>query len=260
MKGLDGHKVLITGGSTGIGLEIAKLMLDYGAKVVINSHTHSLSEDDLADLKKRGEIHYLLADLSQVDVPEKLIADAADVLGGLDCLINNAGCFVDKADFFDNSFEDFDKTFNLNVRGYFLLSQAFAKLVGDSQENPSIICTGSTNSIQAEKGSVLYDTSKGAILMLIKSLAVELAPMGIRVNGIAPGLVYTPMSSGVKDHPEKVKLIENQIPLGHIGSPEDIAGAACFLASSLSSYITGQMIYIDGGSTAQQIIWELRNK
>ncbi|WDR04370.1 SDR family oxidoreductase [Devosia algicola] len=119
-----------------------------------------------------------------------------------------------------------------------------------------MICVGSTNSKAAEKNSVIYDSSKGAVLMLVRSLAVSLAERGIRVNGIGPGIVETPLTRAGLDQGEVRQILKRQIPLGRIGEPEDIGGAAVFLASPQASYITGQMLYIDGGIVANQMSWE----
>jgi glucose 1-dehydrogenase len=152
----------------------------------------------------------------------------------------------------------FDETFNLNVRGYLFAAQAFAELAGSEQDNASIVCVGSTNSVAAEKNSVIYDASKGAVLMLVRSLAVTLAPRGIRVNGIGPGIVHTPLTAAGLSAPGVVDALTSQIPLGRIGQPVDIGGAAVFLASPQASYITGQMLYVDGGILANQMTWEVR--
>lgn len=130
------------------------------------------------------------------------------------------------------------------------------KQLEPDQTNPSIICVGSTNSLAAEKNSVVYDTSKGAVLMLIRSLAVTLASRGIRVNGIGPGIVETPLTKAGLDTPGVRTALNKQIPLGRVGAPGDIAGAAVFLASPAARYITGQMLYVDGGILANQMSWE----
>lgn len=150
----------------------------------------------------------------------------------------------------------FDRAFDLNVKGYLFAAQAFAGQVAPDQKGASIICVGSTNSLVAEKNSVIYDSTKGAVLMMVRSLAVSLAGRGIRVNGIGPGIVETPLTGPGLEKPGVRSRLSGQIPLGKIGKPEDIAGAAVFLASPRASYITGQMLYIDGGIVASQMSWE----
>ena len=135
-------------------------------------------------------------------------------------------------------------------------SREFVKQISNDQNNSSIICIGSSNSLAAEKNSVMYDTSKGAVLMMIKSMAISLASKNIRVNGIGPGILETPLTSEGLNKGNNKKVITAQIPLGRIGEPADIGGAAVFLSSEEAKYITGQMLYVDGGILANQLNWD----
>lgn len=184
--------VCISGSTQGIGRGIADAFARSGARIVINSHL----ADDVAvrELSGLTECHFVQADLSTVEGARQFVREAHARLGQLDTLVNNAGSFRD-ADFPDLDQKRFDDTFNLNVRGYLFAAQTFAELVQPGQANASIVCVGSTNSLAAEKNSVIYDASKGAVLMMIRSLAVTLAPRGIRVNGIGPGIVHTPLTA-----------------------------------------------------------------
>lgn len=248
--------VCITGATQGIGYAIAEAFARDGARLVINSH---LPDDDgaVARLGRLTECHFVQADLSTVAGARACIEAAHQALGRLDTLVNNAGTFRDVA-FADLAESNFSQTFDLNVKGYLFAAQAFAARIAAGQQNASIVCVGSTNSLAAEKNSVVYDASKGAVLMLIRSLAVTLAPQGIRVNGVGPGIIETPLTArglaalGVR------AALEAQIPVGRIGKPEDIGEAAVFLASPGARYITGQMLYIDGGILANQMSWEPR--
>lgn len=248
--------VCVTGGTQGIGLGIAEAFARKGARLVINSHVPDTGA--LAKLSALTECHFVQADLSTVEGAEGLIAAAIDKLGRLDTLVNNAGVFRD-TEFGALDAARFAQTFDLNVRGYLFASQAFANLVTPEQDNASIVCVGSTNSLSAEKNSVIYDSSKGAVLMMIRSMALTLASRGIRVNGIGPGLIETPLTQKGIGMPGVRKTLERQIPMGRIGQPVDIGGAAVFLASPEAAYITGQMIYIDGGILANQLSWEVQN-
>lgn len=252
---MDGACVAITGSTQGIGYGIAEAFAKSGARLVINSH---LPDDGVAErLGAITECHFVQADLSSVAGARGFVEEAHRRLGRLDTLVNNAGTFRDTA--FDELEEShFSGTYDLNVRGYFFAAQAFAKLVRAGQANPSIICVGSTNSLSAEKNSVIYDSSKGAVLMLIRSLAVTLAPRGIRVNGLGPGVIETPLTRKGLSVPGVRETLTRQIPLGRLGTAVDIGPAAVFLASPGASYITGQMLYIDGGILANQISWEVR--
>lgn len=246
--------IAITGSTTGIGYAIAEAFAQAGARLVINSH---LADDSgaAARLAKLTECHFVQADLSTVAGAQGFVAAARAKLGRLDTLVNNAGTYLD-TNFDDLTEAAFDRTFNLNVKGYLFAAQAFVKGLSPGQENPSIICTGSTNSLAAEKNSVIYDTSKGAVLMLVRNLAVTLAERGIRVNGIGPGIIETPLSAKGLAAPGVRPALERQIPLGRVGMPADIGGAAVFLASPAARYITGQMLYVDGGILANQMSWE----
>ena len=252
---MAGPCVCVTGGTQGIGLGIARAFAKAGARLVVNSHLPDTGAP--AELSALTECHFVHADLSTVEGAKGLIEAAHAKLGRLDTLVNNAGTHRD-VEFADVDAERFDQTFNLNVRGYLFAAQAFAAKVTADQLNPSIVCTGSTNSLSAEKNSVIYDSSKGAVLMMIRSLALTLAPKGIRVNGIGPGIIETPLTAKGLSAPGVRKTLERQIPLGRVGQPVDIGGAAVFLASPEAAYITGQMLYVDGGILANQISWDVQ--
>lgn len=243
---MQGKRAVVTGSSSGIGLAIARGLIAAGADVVINSHRAG----DAAVAADLGA-DFIQADLSTVAGCRDLIARAAALRGGLDVLVCNAGGFFD-CDFADLDEARFDRTFDLNVRGYLFCAQAFAAL---ATPGAAILCVGSTNSLAAEANSVSYDASKGAVLMLVRSLAVTLAPKGIRVNGIGPGIVDTTLTHAALEQGNTRAVLSAQIPMGRIGQPGDVAGAAVFLVSDAAAYVTGQMLYVDGGILAQQMSW-----
>jgi glucose 1-dehydrogenase len=247
--------VAITGSTTGIGYGMAEAFARSGARLVINSH---LADDAgaLAKLSAITETHFVQADLSTVAGARAFVEGAKSKLGRLDTLVNNAGTFRDGPTFDELTEEQFDITFNLNVKGYLFASQAFVKAIEPGQEDPSIVCIGSKNSLIAEKGSVIYDTSKGAVLMMVRSMAVSLASRGIRVNGIGPGIIETPLTVGGLDRPGAREIWSKFVPLGRVGKPADIGGVAVFLASEAAAYITGEMIYVEGGVNAYQRGWD----
>ena len=200
------------------------------------------------------DIAYLPADLCAPDAPETLVGRAIAAEPGLDTLVSNAGSFFD-VPFLEMTAEQWDKTMNLNLRTMFFTAQAFARHLVREKRGGSIVIMSSTNGFQAESDSVAYDTSKGGLVMLTRSLAVSLAPHGIRVNGIAPGLVKTPLTSVWMESraADLLKHYEKKILLGRVGKAADCAGAVTFLCSPAASYITGEIIVIDGGLTVTQI-------
>lgn len=245
--------VLVTGSTHGIGYGIAEAFARQGARLVINSHMPD--NGALAKLSALTECHFIQADLSIAGGAQSLVEQAHATLGRIDTLVNNAGTFLDSP--FDELTEDqFDRTFNLNVKAYVFASQAFVRKLSPGQEGASIVLVGSTNSVTAERHSVAYDASKGAVLMLVRSLAVSLAGRGVRVNGIGPGIVETPLTKAGLDTPGVRASLNKQIPFGRVGQPEDVGGAAVFLASPAAGYITGQMLFVDGGILAIQKTWE----
>lgn len=235
--------MLVTGSSQGIGFALGQGLLDAGATVVFHGH------QERPESIPQGCV-YVRQDLGDEAAPATLMAAAGD----LDLLVCNAGSFFDLP-VLEMTRERWDKTLQLNVTATFFLAQAFARQCAASKRAGAVVVTSSTNGFQAEADSCAYDASKGALVMLIRSLAVSLAPMGIRVNGIAPGLIRTPLTSTwlePRAH-DLLKHYEKKILLGDVGKPEDCAGAVVFLCSEAARYITGEIIVIDGGLTVGQI-------
>ena len=168
---LAGKKVLITGSTHGIGKAYAGAMLKSGAQVVVNSFGSDPPPGLIDELSSLGPCHYVGANMAEIEGAQRAVSAAFGLLGGLDVLINNAGTHKDKA-FLENTPEQFGQTFDLNVRGYYFAAQTFVKLTGKREFDASIICTGSINGLQAEFGSVLYDSSKGAVLMMVITLMI----------------------------------------------------------------------------------------
>jgi NAD(P)-dependent dehydrogenase (short-subunit alcohol dehydrogenase family) len=241
---LEGHAALVTGSSQGIGLAMGKALQEAGAKVVF----HGLPD------AVEGLAAYVKADLMETEGPQKLVEAAFALEPGLDTLICNAGSFFDLP-LLEMTRERWDKTMQLNLASAFFTAQAFAKRLVAEKRGGSIVITSSTNGFQAEADSCAYDASKGALVMLTKSLAISLADHGIRVNGVAPGLIKTPLTSTWMESRDRSVLdhYEKKILLRRVGTPQDVAGTAVFLCSPAASYITGEIIVIDGGLTTGQI-------
>ena len=245
---LEGHAALVSGSSQGLGLAMGTAMREAGAGVIF----HGLQKERPAEVPT--DAPYVSADLLDPEAPQLLIDAAFAAQPNLNMLVCNAGSFFDLGPL-EMTRERWDKTFTLNVTATFFLAQAFAQKLSTEQRPGCIVITTSTNGFQAEAESCAYDASKGALVMLIRSLAVSLAPLGIRVNGIAPGLIRTPLTSTWMEPRAHDLLVhyEKKILLGRVGEPQDCAGAVVFLSSPAAKYITGEIITIDGGLTVSQI-------
>lgn len=239
MNDLAGRTALVTGATSGIGQGIAQALEDAGAKVLRHG------------LEAAPDI--LQADLLQPHAPFPLMEQAFAIAPELDILVCNAGSFFD-VPFLDMTPDGWEKTIHLNTRAPYFLIQAFARRMVAEKRGGSVIVVGSTNGFQPEHNSTAYDISKGAIVMLTRTLALALAQHTIRVNCLAPGLIRTPLTAAWLDQqPQKRAHYEKNIPLGRIGLPHDCGGAAVFLASPAAAYITGQILVVDGGLTLPQI-------
>jgi len=247
---LLGRKVLVTGSSKGIGRGIAIRLAHEGADVVINYNSDPKgAEEALAEVKafgRRGAI--IQANLGNVGEVRSLVARSVEALGGLDVLVNNAGIEKNAA-FWDVTEADFDAVLNVNLKGVFFAAQAFVQHCRAAGHGGKIINISSVHEELAFPHFAAYCASKGGVRMLTRTLAVELGPLGITINSIAPGAIETPINTRLLNDPVKLQSLLRQIPLGRLGKPADVAGLAVFLASRDSDYVTGTTYLIDGGLT-----------
>lgn len=241
---LKGSSALVTGSSQGIGLGIACGIHEAGARVILHGKSGPAPTAP-------ANAPFIELDLLADDAPARLVQEAFTLEPELDLLVCNAGGFFD-VPFLEMSPERWERTLSLNVRANYFVAQAFARELVARRRPGAIVATSSTNGFQPEEDSSAYDISKGAMVMLTRTLAHSLAPHHIRVNGIAPGLIHTPLTASLVSN-EKRTHYEKKILQGRIGRPEDCAGAAVFLLSPAASYITGQIIVVDGGLTLGQI-------
>jgi NAD(P)-dependent dehydrogenase (short-subunit alcohol dehydrogenase family) len=250
---LAGRTALITGGSRGLGLQIAEALGDYGAKIVLVSRKQADLDESVAHLKERGiESSAIAADLSRAEVVQGVAEEAMKRLGHIDILVNNAGATWG-APAEDYPLDAWDKVMNLNIRSIFVLSQAVGKLSMIPRKYGRVINVASIAGLKGNApGSmqtVAYNTSKGAVVNFTRVLAGEWGRYGITVNAIAPGMFPSKMTKGTI---ESIGLdaMTQRIPLHRIGDDEDLKGVALLFASNAGKHITGQILAIDGGVSA----------
>lgn len=244
---LQGRSALITGSSRGIGQGIALGFAAAGAQLVL----HGLDEKP-TDASLHGH-PYLNVDILAEGGIDRLIDEAFAANPDLDLLVCNVGSFFDQP-FLEMTRELWAKTMRLNVESAYFLVQAFSRRLVDRKKPGAVVITSSTNGFQAEWESTAYDTSKGALVMMTRTLALSLSEHNIRVNGLAPGFILTPLTErGLANSPGFKDALEKKIAFGRIGEPSDCAGAVVFLCSPAASYITGQIIVVDGGLTLGQL-------
>ncbi len=247
MKRLKGKKALITGASRGIGEAIAKKFAEEGAEIGINYHSSDKKAEEVLDsVNKYSKGILLKGDVSDKNDCKRIISDFVKKFDGLDILVNNAG-ILKKKNLEESNVDTFDQTMGVNVRGPFMLSK-FALSYLKESESGRIINMSSHWAFRASDQATAYVVSKTALIGLTRALALELGPKGITVNGIAPGTIETDMITDRYSEEEKRERSE-EIPLGRLGKPEDIANTVLFLASEEGSYVNGEVIGVNGGLT-----------
>jgi glucose 1-dehydrogenase len=257
LRGLKDKNVLITGGSSGIGQAIAVRFAEYGANVAINYLTQP---DEGADTEE--QVHACVAKVQQEGVRDvlvggdvskeedvvRMVGEAAEQLGGLDILVNNAGIQISRPSE-ELSSADFDKVIAVNLRGSFMCAREAIAHFLDAEKPGSIVNVSSVHQLVPKPNYLGYSVSKGGMQNLTRTLALEFAAKGIRVNGVGPGATVTPINRAWIDDPEKRKQVEEHIPMRRAGDSDEMAGVTCFLASDDAAYITGQTVFVDGGLT-----------
>jgi len=248
MKRLEGRVALITGSSSGIGQDIAKRLASDGANIVINYVGHREGADDtLAAVQAAGAKGVIVqADVSKLDAVQQLVEQGWQAFGSIDILVNNAG-MEKKADFWDVTEEDYDQVLGVNLKGPFFLTQAFVRRLRAAKKPGRIINISSVHEDMAFPGFSTYCVSKGGIRMLMRDLAVELGPEGFTINNVAPGAIVTPINKNLLDDKPKLNALLANIPLGRLGTTDDVASLVSFLASDEASYINGSTFIVDGG-------------
>jgi glucose 1-dehydrogenase len=252
---LQSKTTAITGASQGIGLAIAQRFAQEGADISFCYRSNKAGAEAAADdIQKLGrKVAALQYDVGSVPDGQKFIADTVAQFGKIDILVNNAG-LERRADFWDATEADFDAVINVNLKGLFFITQAFVKhrmAVQSAGNKPGgkIINISSVHEELPFPHFTSYCVSKAGVKMLTRNLSIELAPLGITINSIAPGAIETPINKNLLNDPAKLNSLLENIPLKRLGTPDDVASMALFLASEESSYATGTTFFVDGGLT-----------
>jgi len=255
MISLQGHAALITGGTMGVGRAIAVALARCGADVIIHARRQGDAARECLDaIRSHGvEGHMITGDLAgpTEDAVAAVFDQAIALRPGLDILISNAGTYSEPP-FLEMDYATFDRTMKLNVYSHFFLIQKFARHWVEAKTGGRVLLTGSINGRLAEQTHAAYDTSKGAVEMMVRTLCVSLAPLGIRVNGMAPGLVRTPLTAPALDQSGLNAWMQLHTPNGQVPDADCCGPAAAFLVSDEAWHIHGQMLLVDGGMSVWQ--------
>jgi glucose 1-dehydrogenase len=245
---LAGKVAIVTGSGSGIGQAIAIRLASEGASVVVDYRNHiaQAHETKFRAESAGGKAILVQADVSKLADTLNLVDQAWQQLGRCDILVNNAG-IEKESPFWDVTETDYDTVLDVNLKGAFFLAQAFVRRLRTAKQPGRIINISSVHEDMVFPNFSTYCVSKGGMRMLMRNLSVELGPLGITVNNIAPGAIATPINAKMMENKDQLNALLANIPLGRIGTPEDVAGLVLFLASDDAAYVTGSTYFIDGG-------------
>ncbi|MEF3301574.1 SDR family NAD(P)-dependent oxidoreductase [Paenibacillus sp. GYB003] len=244
---LAGKVALVTGGSHGIGQAVAIRFAQEGAKVALCGRGKAALDETVRQIEEAGGTALAFeADVSDKTQVDRMIDGIAERWGRLDIAVNNAG-ICEVAPFLNITEDQWDRHMNVNLKGAFLVSQRAAREMVKRGTGGSIIQMSSVNGLLAEAEQAHYNTTKGGMINLAMSMALELAEHGIRVNALCPGFIETRLTKPLIDNPPAIADYLRTVPMKRVGQPEEIAAAALFLASDEASYVTGTSMVVDGG-------------
>ncbi len=245
---MQGKIAFVTGAGQGIGRAVAVRLAQEGAKVIVNDlHDDARSEQTLADIRTAGSDGCIVAgDISVTEVGRQLVAEGVRQMGRIDVLVNNAGV-EHNASFLDVTEADYDRVLDINLKGAFFVTQAFVAHLRETQRGGRIVNISSVHEELPFPHFTSYCASKGGMKMMMRNLAIELAPLGITVNNVAPGAVGTSINDRLLHNANELNALLSNIPLKRLGKPEDVANAVLFLASDEADYVTGSTLFVDGG-------------
>ena len=251
MRRFEGKRVLITGAAQGIGRATAERFVAEGARLLVTDRQSDLLEQTTGEIRAQygAQVLAYTMDVAKKADVDGMVAYALEQLGGIDVLINNAGICREAA-FLETTEEMWEEILAVNLKGHFLVAQAVAREMVKARSG-TIVNMSSTNGLVGETGFAAYNASKGGVLLLTKTMALELGPYGIRVNCVAPGYIDTPMSAVFQASVGLLTTGREKVPLRRIAQPEEVAAVFAFLASDDASFINGEAIVVDGGQLAQ---------
>ena len=247
---LEGKSAIVTGAGRGIGKAIAAKFLQEGAAVFVCDVDRDRLEEARAELEAYGTVHGLAADVTVREEVEDLVRRAHNALGGIDVLANNAG-IARYEPFLEITDKNWNDTLAVNLTGVLLCSQVVAREMVE-QGSGAIVNMASTNGILGEPGLAHYNASKAGVVLLSKTMAIELAPHNVRVNSVCPGFILTDLAQEGGLSEDEIREYTAKIPLGRYGRVEEVANAFAFLASDEASFITGAELVVDGGQICQE--------
>jgi 3-oxoacyl-[acyl-carrier protein] reductase len=250
MMRLEGKSAVVTGAGRGIGKAIARRFLEEGALVTICDLDESRLEATQEELSAIGRVRSEVVDVTSREAVERLARQAKEAFGRIDVLANNAGISRFEP-FLQITDENWNDTLEVNLKGVFLCSQVVAAEM-KNQGSGAIVNMGSTNGILGEEGLAHYNASKAGVILLTKTMAIELAPHNVRVNSVCPGFILTELQLESGMSQETIQDYTSLIPLDRYGRVEEVASAFAFLASDEASFITGTELVVDGGQTCKE--------
>jgi NAD(P)-dependent dehydrogenase (short-subunit alcohol dehydrogenase family) len=246
---LEGRLAMITGAGQGNGRALALGLSQAGARVIVTDMNESTVEETANAVRiEGGEAWAFVLDVTSPDACRALAQRVEKEIGKVDLLVNNAGIIIRETTSSDKAEANWKKTIDVNVHGTFNVTLAWLPAIKATKG--SIINIASIAAYAGQAASLGYSPSKGAIKMFTQSLAQELAPAGVRVNALAPGVIETPMTAATRDDPTRLESFMTRIPMGRVGQTEDLVGPVIFLASDMSRYVTGITLPVDGGFLA----------
>jgi 3-oxoacyl-[acyl-carrier protein] reductase len=250
MRRFEGKRVIVTGGANGIGKATVTRFAAEGAAVVLTDLNADVAESAAAQIREvsGAAVYWYVADVSQKSDDLATVRFAVEKMGGVDILVNNAGIYYEDP-FEEITEERWDGIMNVDLKGTFLMTQAVVPLL-KAQRSGAIVNLASTNGLAGEPNYAHYNAAKGGVVLLTKTLALELGPYGIRVNCVCPGYIVTESTQAMDSEEFVNDYIQHKIPLRRTGKPEEVAAVIAFLASDDASFVHGDAILIDGGQLA----------